>query len=182
MLCRSARQRLPCGSSSWLSSANCMRAENGLASRCARRPTRQRWLTRGDRARPLKETDLEALPIGAIAYPFRLVRKESRSALRPGIGQLRGAQVRRGPSLSRRCSPAPINTHAGLVASPLLRRARSKHHYARSLRDPLIQIHYVGVEHPNAPGRNGFANRVGLIGAVDAKQSVLFVLNQIEGA
>src|SRR5271154_2761029 len=74
MRCRLARQRLPCGSSSWLSWANCMRTENGPASRCARHPTPQRWLTRGDRARPLKEADLEVLPIGGVAYSYFLAR------------------------------------------------------------------------------------------------------------
>jgi hypothetical protein len=42
------------------------------------RPTRQRWLTRGDRVRPLKETDLEVLSIGGVAYPyFRLAHTQT---------------------------------------------------------------------------------------------------------
>jgi hypothetical protein len=74
----------------------------------------------------LKETDLEVLPIGTIAYPnFRLARKESRSALRPGIGQLRGAQVRRGPSLSRRARLARSIAFGAWVADP---RGRPRPH------------------------------------------------------
>jgi hypothetical protein len=52
----------------------------------------------------------------------------------------------------------------------------SQHDDRRSLSDPLKQVDHVGVEHADASGRYSFTDAFGVIGAVDAKQSVLIVL------
>ena len=56
------------------------------------------------------------------------------------------------------------------------------HHHLRPLLHPLVEVDDVGVEHADAAGRNRLADALGLVGAVDAEQRVLVVLEQIERA
>ena len=58
--------------------------------------------------------------------------------------------------------------------------SRLQHDYGRPLGDPPIEIDHVGVHHADASGRHGFADRVGLIGPVDAEQRVLLAFKQVE--
>jgi hypothetical protein len=58
----------------------------------------------------------------------------------------------------------------------------SQHDNPRADLDPLIEIDGIGVHHPDAAGGHRLADRVRLVGAVDAKQRVLVALEQIKRA
>ena len=77
----------------------------------------------------------------------------------------------------RRVAPGRRGLHAARQQGQARRlRAPLLHHDLRPLRHAPVEVDHVGVEHADAARRHRFADAFGLVGAVDAEQRVLVVL------
>jgi hypothetical protein len=76
-----------------------------------------------------------------------------------------------GYGASERVSAVHRNSYMGRGVSRIRCPARRdlQDYHGCALCDALIKIDHVGVEHADAPGRNGAADRPGLVGSVNAE-------------
>ena len=137
----------------------CPSAFRCISARCcgaisARRPTRLH------RHRPGRQS---GQPARGTMPPARQGRPHFGGLRRRDAGAARSRWVKHASARHRR---ALRRLH---LAGSAPVGARSQHDDRRSLRDPPVEIDYVGVHHPDASGRHCLADRVRLIGPVDAE-------------